>query len=177
MRKTRTAAFAAVLLGILLLTAGAGAFTVVESQRAVEVYSDDNPGTFVDFVVDERDETACGLTFEVSNNLPVPDKAVEIEEFEVTGNGFDAWATSVPDEPIGVGESAEVEVRVQNGYFGSGTLDTEMEMSGEDIWIELNENTRVRCKNPGNKGGKGKGNGKSNGNSGGNSPPTPPGRR
>jgi hypothetical protein len=64
---------------------------------------------------------------------------------------------------------------VQNGYFGSGTLDTEMEMSGEDIWIELDENTRVRCKNPGNKGGKGKGNGKSNGNGGGNSPPSPPG--
>ena len=174
MRKTRTAALAAVLLGILLLTAGAGAFTVVESQRAVEVYSDDNPGTFVDFVVDERDETACGLTFEVSNNIPVPNKTVEIESFQVTGNGFDARATSVPYEPIDVGEAAEVEVRVEDGYVGRGNLDVEMRMSGENIEIELDEETWVRCKEPGNNG---EGNSKGDGRGGGNRPTSPPGRR
>jgi len=181
MRKTRTASLVVLLLSILLLTMGAGAFTEVGSQRSVEIYSDDNPGTFVDFVVDERDETACGLTFEVSNNLPSSNKMVEIDDFEVTGNGFDAWASSVPNEPIGVGETADVEVRVEDGYVGLGTLDVEMVMSGENIEIELDEETRVRCKEPEKKDkkkGKGNKNGKGNEKGGGNRPtPNPPGLR
>ncbi|MDZ7687586.1 MAG: hypothetical protein U5J64_02485 [Halobacteriales archaeon] len=148
MSKTRTASLVVLVVSLLLLTAGAGAFTSVKSQRVVDIYSDDNPGTFIDFEVDDRDATACGITFDVSNNLPSHNKTVKIDGFNVAGNGFDAWASSVPHEPIGVGETAEVEIRVEDGYVGRGTLDIEMEMSGRNVEISLDEESWVYCEEP-----------------------------
>lgn len=177
MNKTRTFALVALLLSVLLLTAGAGAFTATESQRAVEIYSDDNPGTFVDFVVEDRDATACSVTFEVTNNFPVPDKNVELDDFDATGDGFDAWASSVPNDPIGVGESAEVTVRVEDGYVGRGTLKVETDMSGENVEIELEEETWVRCEEPEEEENENKGEGNNGNKGGGGSPSTPPSRR
>lgn len=176
MNKTRTLALAALLLSVLLLTAGAGAFTATESQRDVEIYSDDNPGTLVDFVVEDRDATACSVTFEVTNNFPVPEKNIEIDDVDVTGDGFDAWA-SAPGGSIGVGESTEVRVRIEDGYVGRGTLNVEMDLSGENFEIELEEETWVRCEEPEGEKNENKGEG-NNGNQGGGGPPSdPPGRK
>lgn len=175
MKKTGTFALVVLLLSVSMLTAGAGAFTATESQRAFEIYSDDNPGTLVDFVVVERDETACSVTFEVTNNFPVPEKNVEIDDFEVRGDGFDAWTSSVPNEPIAVGDSTEVRVLVEDGYVGRGTLHVEMDMSGENVEITLEEETWVRCEEPEEEGGGEEGN--DGRESGGGPPSTPPGRK
>lgn len=166
MKNIRTASLIAALLGVVLLTAGAEAFTTAESQRTVEVYSDDNPGTFVDFEVIERDETACALTFEVTNNVPAPGQTIELDRVVASGNGFGAHISSFSIEPMGVGESTEVRVRIQDGYVGRGTVRIDAEMSGEDIEIEMEEETWVRCVDP-----------EDDKEGGGGKPVTPPGRR
>lgn len=142
---TRTLASAVLVTAFVLVLAGTFAFTTAESQRTAEVYSDDDAGTLVGFGVEDRDETACSMTLEVTNRVPVPGKTVSLDTVEVTGDGFDAWTTSVQRGSLGVGESAEVDVRVEDGYVGRGTVGFETRMSGENVVIEMREQTWVYC--------------------------------
>ena len=147
MRKTALVS-AVLVVGVVLLVAGTFAFTTVESHRTAQVYSDDDTATLVGFGVEDRDETACTLTFEVTNRIPVPNQTVSLDTVETEGDGFDVWTASVQREPLGLDESAEVDVRVEDGYVGRGTVDVEARMSGEDIVIEMQEETWVFCEEP-----------------------------
>lgn len=175
MSAKRTLGIVLLVAGLALMAIGSGAFTTVESQRAIEVYSDDNPGGFVTFEVDDRDSTACSVRFEVTNGFPMSEQAFEIDDVEVTGQGFGAWASSVPSQPVDVGESAVFVAHIDEGHVGHGTLELEMEMSGDGFEIELEEETWVYCEEPDDDEEDDEDDG---GDRGGGAPnPSPPGRR